>query len=229
MSLEDILARIDQKRAELGMSRHAVSVKAGKTEAVRNIVRAIRSGRTAAGLSTVTVKALADALEASESWLLTGDGDGDGPPPRVAEAHHRPRSAQDRAAAAAETVPVLGGASGSALNACRLMRKASARVPRPPGLADVAGAYAIYVWNESMAPLHSQGDLRFVHPHKPPRRGDSVIVRLRNGEAYIKIYESRSGDWIACRQLNPAAQVKYSVDQVASVHRVMTVNEMFGA
>jgi phage repressor protein C with HTH and peptisase S24 domain len=84
-----------------------------------------------------------------------------------------------------------------------------------------------------MSPLHNPGDLRFVHPHKPPRAGDSVVLQLveadASAQAYIKIFERRSGDWVVCRQTNPAAEIKFKAAQIRAVHRVMTMNELFNA
>ena len=53
-------------------------------------------------------------------------------------------------------------------------------VARPVALLEARDIYAIYVEGTSMEPEHRPGDLRFVHPHKPARFGDSVIVQMQS-------------------------------------------------
>jgi phage repressor protein C with HTH and peptisase S24 domain len=235
MRLAEILQRIEGRLAELEMSEADAAKASGKSDAIRNIRRAVREGRDA-GVSTQTLDALAAALKTTPAWLVSGGETSDAA--LVGALRLRARRRKEIAAApplrdespqAEPGVPIRFVAAGSAIAAFVIAKHEIGLLPRPPGLAHVADAYAIYVQNDSMAPMHSQGDLRFVHPHKPPRPGDSVIVRLKNGEAYIKLFAARSEAWIVCRQLNPAAQIKFALAQVEAVHHVMTTGELFGA
>lgn len=71
--LVGILARINQRLEDVGLSEHAASKQAGKPDAIRNLRRAIESGGRA-GISTATISALAEVLGATPAWLLDGTG-----------------------------------------------------------------------------------------------------------------------------------------------------------
>jgi phage repressor protein C with HTH and peptisase S24 domain len=135
-------------------------------------------------------------------------------------------------------VPVLGTAAGSVIGrfeGFQLDRqKVIDHVRRPPGLAAAADAYAIYVEGDSMAPMHSAGELRFVHPHRPVRLGDTVIIIVRYGEtkgeqAFIKLFRGRTQKSVIAAQLKPPATHQFANDTVIAVHRVLTMNELFEA
>ena len=72
MGLSDILARIEMRLAHLGLSSDKASKLAGKRDAIRNLKRAVESGR--GGISTKTAEALASVLGVNPAWLLTGEG-----------------------------------------------------------------------------------------------------------------------------------------------------------
>ena len=94
-------------------------------------------------------------------------------------------------------------------------------------------AYALYIRNESMWPRYPHGDLVFVHPHKPARSGEGVIVQVAKPdgtiEAYIKELDKTSGEWLIVKQLNPPAELKFKADTVHAIHKVMTTAELFNA
>lgn len=132
-------------------------------------------------------------------------------------------------------VPVLGTAAGSHLRGAFQLDEANIVdwVRRPPALAGAKTAYAIYVEGSSMAPEHNAGDLRFVHPGRPPRIGDTVIVQLRNGphepiEASIGHYRRKTATQLVIGKLNPEAEVQLKLDIVIDIHKVLTMNELFG-
>ncbi|NMG39839.1 helix-turn-helix domain-containing protein [Chelativorans sp. ZYF759] len=132
-------------------------------------------------------------------------------------------------------VPVLGTAAGSHLRGAFQMDEANIVdwVRRPPALTGAKKAYALYVEGSSMAPEHNAGDLRFVHPGRPPRIGDTVIVQVRVGanepiEASIGHYLKKTPTMIVIGKLNPEAQVQLKLDTVIDIHKVLTMNELFG-
>lgn len=84
-----------------------------------------------------------------------------------------------------------------------------------------------------MEPEHRPGDLRFIHPDRPPRIGDSVIVQTRNREhepiaATIGHLLRRTATHIVIGKLNPPAEVHVKRDTVIALHKVLTLNELFG-
>tara|TARA_R110000868_G_scaffold40447_3_gene139529 strand:+ start:3069 stop:3782 length:714 start_codon:yes stop_codon:yes gene_type:complete len=102
-------------------------------------------------------------------------------------------------------------------------------VPAPPALAGVPNAYAVYVSGVSMEPRFRQGETVWIHPSKPPKPGDSVVVQIaaeRDGEApagYIKQFEGWTGDALNLSQHNPAKALTFDRDRVLSVHTVVGV------
>jgi hypothetical protein len=76
MDLEDVLARIEQRLAALGLSAHGASLAARKPDAIRNLKRAVKSGDRR-GITTETLSALAPVLQTTAAWLLGGVGEAD--------------------------------------------------------------------------------------------------------------------------------------------------------
>ena len=219
-----IVAKLDAAGAARGLTRHAISVAAGLD---RGFLQKLEDRGPNASTRAVNLERLAEAAGLARDALFAVA-------PREA-ARIVGRAALGAPASAAMTldVPILGVAAGSAIGAFRIGTDPIGYVARPPALAHVADAYAVYVENESMIPLHNPGDLRFVHPHKPARNGESVILQVegadREAQAYIKIFEKRAGEWVICRQTHPAAEVKFAAKQIRAMHRVMTLNELFNA
>ncbi len=104
---------------------------------------------------------------------------------------------------------------------------------RPPSLARVRDAYAIYVSGDSMDPMHPHGALRVVHPHRPPAPGDSVVVYTKHwdsdpGQGYIKLLKRRQGEMLILQQLNPPSTLQVPMKFVVSVHKVLDTNDLLG-
>lgn len=72
MNLGEILNRIEDRLQATGLSADAASKLAKKPDAIRNLRRAVKENRRT-GLSTSTVAALAEPLQCSAAWLLTGE------------------------------------------------------------------------------------------------------------------------------------------------------------
>lgn len=133
-------------------------------------------------------------------------------------------------------MPVMGTAGGAIIRQIegfRMEHEVVDYVRRPPALAKKMNAYAVFITGESMAPMHNPGDLRFVDPEQRPQIGDSVIVQTRHhdgdpGQGYIKILKRRTPSAIVLQQINPAATIEIPVQFVISVHRVLTMNDLFG-
>lgn len=128
-------------------------------------------------------------------------------------------------------LPVYGTAAGSHdRGAFQLVGGVVDYVMRPPALMGARNAYALYVENDSMAPEHNHGDLRFIHPDRPVRPGDSVIVQTQDPDgaiaATIGHLVRRSRHAVTIGKLNPPAEIE--LDAVTAVHKVLTTNELFG-
>ena len=110
-------------------------------------------------------------------------------------------------------------------------------VRRPPGLIGVQGAFGVYVIGTSMWPRYEEGDLVYVHPGRPARPGDDVIVEMyddrdegRSGDCYIKRLLKKTPTKYICQQYNPMRDdLEYEIDYVKKVHRIMTPAELMSA
>jgi SOS-response transcriptional repressor LexA len=193
----------------------------------------------------------AHRLGVSWSWILAGENapafaaprPGLSEPPIVAISRHGGKVNALEMTQAPVTVPassemprdlpVLGTAAGSKSGAFQLDTVIIDYVRRPPGLIGAADVYAIYVVGDSMEPMIAAGELRFVHPHRPIHAGDVVVLQARNGEdepisAYIKKLVRRSEDKVYLRQLNPDTILEFDAQCVVAIHKVLTMNDLFG-
>lgn len=229
---ETLIGRIQERCNALGLSINAASERAGSPSTIPNLIY----GRTK-NPRLDTLERIADALETTVAYLtgLTEDPSrqvtSDLIPANIPAPHTLNLNGN---------LPVLGTAAGSAIKSeegvdfegFELESRVVQYVKRPPALADIADAYSIFVDGDSMHPMHSQGDLRFVNPHMPVSPGDSVVVQTRTwddkpGQAYIKIYRRRAGGFLLLEQLNPQATISIPQQYVLSVQRVLTTNELF--
>ncbi|WP_339760770.1 helix-turn-helix domain-containing protein [uncultured Hoeflea sp.] len=223
--MSDLLSdRIKQRLSALGMTMREASIKAtGSAETIRAIV----NGKSQ-NPRVDTLAKIAEVLGTSPEWL-TGRGDASEP----SQLSPAPVAMPPRISMPAD-VPVLGTAAGSLLGgAFQIEGGVIDYVRRPPALSGARDIYALYVEGTSMEPLYRPGGLVFVHPHKPPRIGDSVIVQIRNGEhdsvqASIGYLRGRTALHVVLGKLNPVAEINLNRDTVVAIHRVLDMNELFG-
>lgn len=252
---EAMAARISKRLEAVGKSARRASIEAGLSDGgIMNLKRAVKEGRPFSFRADSLAK-LARVLLTTEAWLLRGEGPEWAPqgratpieaavaepietfaalpavPPagaevRPAEVELPPRSAMP------QDVPVYGTAAGSLEGAFQIDGVVE-YVRRPPGMTGVRDLYAIYVVNSSMEPEHHPGDLRFVHPGRPVRIGDTVVVQTKVGEhgavqAYIKKLAKLTPDSIVLVQHNPPTTIEIKRPYVLHMHRVLSMNELFG-
>ncbi|MGU3417685.1 LexA family transcriptional regulator [Methylobacterium sp. D54C] len=100
-------------------------------------------------------------------------------------------------------------------------------IPRPPQLENVDEAYATYVVGDSMRPRFKPGEKVWVHPHRPPRQGDDVVVQLHPEtegeppEGYIKEFVKITPNRLILSQHNPAHEIELDRRLVKSVHVIV--------
>jgi len=75
--------------------------------------------------------------------------------------------------------------------------------------------------DDSMAPEISAGDHLLFDPSEPARAGDVVLVRLPNGEHFVRTYRPRTAHVFVAVPANPDYQQLGSVDDQATVVAVM--------
>ena len=226
----ELTQRIERRLAELGTNAQAASLRVGENrDLIRNVIRQGADANPRMETLTLIARALdwtVDELTQTGAPRLSGPSEVIRADVRLPTAREMPRD-----------LPVLGTALGSLIDdkfeGFHLEGSAIDYVRRPPGLAHVPDAYAIYVQNDSMWPMHSPGDLRFANPHKPPRPGGTVIVQTRHwdtdpGQGYIKIFRRRTPTTLVLEQLNPPVTIEIPLRYVVSVHHVPDMAELFG-
>lgn len=220
-----LISRLKDRLEELQKTAREVSIAAtGKPDTVRNILRGATRDPKAAVLDKVAAE-----LETSADWLLGKTDDltlvGKGLRPADVPLPMRHEMPND--------IPVHGTAAGSHLRgAFQLEGSVVDYVRRPPALIGAKDAYALYIEGTSMEPRFNAGDLVFVHPHRPARPGDAVIVQVAVSqnqiEASIGYLRRRTAEHVVLGKLNPLAEVQLNRSQVTAIHRVLTINELFG-
>lgn len=106
---------------------------------------------------------------------------------------------------------------------------------RPSALQGQDAVYGIYVAGMSMFPRFSDGEPALVDPKRPPRIGDDVVVQLKSPDEHqgeridrvlIKRLSRRNTDFIELEQFNPALTFRVATGQVASIHRIITLDDL---
>lgn len=124
-------------------------------------------------------------------------------------------------------LPVLGEAVGGDGGEYIFNGQVLDYVACPPSLVNVTNAYCVYVDGESMAPRFKPGETVFVHPGKPPRRGDDVIVQIKPDvedtapRGFIKEFVGWTESQLILTQHNPVMPVKFDREEVVSVHPII--------
>ncbi|MER2535514.1 MAG: LexA family transcriptional regulator [Rhizobiaceae bacterium] len=225
--MDDVLKeRLKTRLNEMHKTAREVSLAVSKSpDTIRNILRGATRDPKAAVLEKVATE-----LDTSTDWLLGKTDD-------VSVTAKDLRPADIKAPIVTQMpndVPVYGTAAGSHLKGAFQMETATVidYVRRPPALVGAKDTYALYVEGSSMEPRYLPGDLVFVHPHRPARLGDAVIVQVAVGEhqieASIGFYRRRTPEYVYLGKLNPEAEVRLNRAQVVAIHRVLTINELFG-
>jgi len=125
-----------------------------------------------------------------------------------------------------QKIPVFGAAQGGKGFDVTDVASPVDMLPTPHYVANASDAYGVFVVGESMEPRFLEGEIVIVHPGKPARRGDWVVVQLQAGEerhAIVKRYKSMSNDHIILEQLNPAREIRHPREDVIALHKIVGV------
>lgn len=119
-------------------------------------------------------------------------------------------------------IPLYGTVSAGPGSDITDMGQAIDHIPQPVFVNDRRQAgYACYVAGTSMDPRYLPGEIVYVNPTRPVRRGDYVVVQYHDGErhhAVLKKLVSIGESSCVLRQLNPDQDIH--IDNVVSVHFV---------
>tara|TARA_R110001606_G_scaffold99306_1_gene219135 strand:+ start:118 stop:714 length:597 start_codon:yes stop_codon:yes gene_type:complete len=120
-------------------------------------------------------------------------------------------------------IPLYGSASAGLGSDITNMDRAVDHINRPSFLISQANAYAVFVVGESMEPRFRSGEVLFVDPDAPVRKGADVIVQTIEDEeltAIIKTYISSDDHDLKLQQLNPNKELLIPKTKVTSIHAV---------
>lgn len=227
MKNDDLVKRIQRRLDKLNKSARQVSMEAtGKPDIVRSILR----GNTE-WPRVDTLRGIAIALETTEEWLAQGIG-----AEEPADVTTDVREANLEIPARRDmplSMPLMGTAAGSHVKGAAQLLGVVDYVRRPPALYNRTKAYALMVEGDSMWPEHPHNSLRMVDPEAKVAIGDSVIVQTSRGamddvEASIGHLLKRNATHILLGKLNPRAELAIERRIVIAIHRVLTMNDLFG-
>lgn len=133
-----------------------------------------------------------------------------------------------------QDVPVMGTAACNADHGSfKLDSSIIDYARRPPGLLTAKDVYALYVEGDSMEPRFTAGDLVFVHPRKPVRIGDSVVVQIAKSEnepieAMIAVLSKRTSHEVFLQKYNPNKIISFDNKNIVAIHKILQMAELFG-
>jgi phage repressor protein C with HTH and peptisase S24 domain len=123
-------------------------------------------------------------------------------------------------------LPVYGAAQGGVGFDITDVRESIDSIEAPPYLQNSVDAYAVYVAGNSMSPRFNAGEVVFVHPGKPFKANDSVIVQFVNDKAdhaIIKTYKKMDEKKIFLSQFNPVKTITFQRSQVKCIHKIIGI------
>lgn len=94
-------------------------------------------------------------------------------------------------------------------------------VPRHPNQAHVRDAFALEVADISMVPRYEPGEIIYVAGNRWPSRGQDCVMVTHDGEGVLKRFIRRDVELLVLHQLNPDADLEYSMSDVAAMHSVV--------
>ena len=94
-------------------------------------------------------------------------------------------------------------------------------VKRPPILAGLPQAFAVYMVGESMEPRYFAGDTLYIHPNRPIRAGCFVLIELPEQQAIVKQFISQDDNRVVVEQFNPANRFDIPRAKVVNMYRVV--------
>ena len=121
-------------------------------------------------------------------------------------------------------MPLYGAVQGGIGHDITDLSDAIDMIDTPSWLASVPDAYAVFVTGTSMQPRFNPREICYVHPGRPYREGDYVVVQLSaNGSrhAIVKQFVELTDTHVVLRQHNPNRRLKYECDQVVAIHVVV--------
>lgn len=235
--ITEIYARIKSRLDKLDLAESKAATLAGLSDsAIRNIRRNVEDEKFGANVNVKTINALAPVLRTTSIWLLEGIGPEEASDAPEDDTTYRPAPNASfppryQQFTSSRRIPLFGQTEAGPNGRFIMNGQRVADVFCPPGLEDVADAYAVRVYGTSMEPRFKAGETVWLNPQLPVRAGDDVVVQLKpktDGDemaSYIKEFRSRTSKVLRLWQHNPEEgepkELEFSNSDVFSVHKVV--------
>ena len=231
MNAGAIGTRVAARRSELGLSQSELARRAGvKAQSIQQLEKGdVKKPRY--------LLELASALDVSPEWLAYGERAPPPPPavtvqPGLSDVRFPEQPPElPPLRAMSRDVPVRGTAAANRTGEFQVGESPIDHVRRPPGISGARDVYAIYVVGDSMEPRFFEGDLVYVHPHRPAQIGSFVVVQIAEDHdemrAMIKRLVRRTATRLVLAQYNPARTIEVERGP-ATMHLILSNNELFG-
>ncbi len=203
---QDVWLAIDQLAADHGFSPSGLARRAGLDPTTFNKSKRIARDGRPRWPSTESIAKILEATGATLADFVAYIGKAQG------------------ASGVVRRIPVIGYAQASA-------KGAFDDAGRPAGTGwdelmfpDIAdpNAYALEITGDSMAPIYRDGDTIIVSPGAGLRRGDRVVLKVRDGELLVKQLLRRGAKKIELAPLGAThVERNLPVEDVAFMHRVV--------
>lgn len=237
--------RIKQVRKQARLSQEKFAEALGEVEGVRITRGAVGNWELGGGISRANLAAISHKFDVDLNWLERGQGiDPQRVPengttksimsgtrqlilPRGDSVQH---NAQLGASVAGYTrVPLRGQSMGGKEGALIFAGDEHfGEIDAPPKLHGVPDAYAVYVIGNSMMDRLKHGEVCFVHPYEPYKKGDDVVFQIQATEGgsvhgWIKRFISMDDKILKVQQLHPKKVLTFARRTVLAVHKIVFI------
>lgn len=202
---------------------------------IAQIKRRLReTGRTQAGLAKALGVAAAGVsrmlngqreLKAKEVPIIEAYLSGETPPLQN-EASQAPGEFPEATQEQDGTLPIYASAQDGLDGGIILTYREIERRAMPEPLKGVNNGFGFYIIGDSMYPRFKEGELMLVHPTKPARPGDDVVVVLSDhGDNSYKVIVrellSRTSQELGLLRFNPRESIHIPIENVLSVYLIV--------
>lgn len=125
-------------------------------------------------------------------------------------------------------VPILLSRSGKTWGEIILKREKIDQAERQPGIMNAPGVFAIYMQDDCMAPRYRQGEIVYVHPGRPPRAGEYVLVSFREYVVAVRRLVSMTEELVVLEMHNPPTSETIQRSDIEAMSHILTPNELAG-
>jgi phage repressor protein C with HTH and peptisase S24 domain len=169
---------------------------------------------------------IAKAIGMTEFELRTGNILTTPVPESGTEQNSRDNARMAGAVSLSHKIPVYGQAMGGKHGEFVLNGNKVADILAPTSLVSVPDAYAVYIAGDSMEDRYFAGEVAYVHPGLPVRKGDFVVAQIATEEgaaplAFVKRFISMNDKSLRLEQLNPKKTLEFPRKRVVSVHLIL--------